>query len=515
MVWQPEIEELIYRQQLAEKMGGEEGIARQHKRGKLTVRERIARLADTGSFQEIGKLAGTPTYEDDKLVSFVPRNNVSGICEINGRRVFLSGGDFTIRGGASESEAHGVRPGVPSALEWRLPSVNLLDATGGSVRSFELMGRTYIPDNPGWLPAARLLNYVPVVMALMGSVAGGHAVIACMSHFSVMVKDTSQVFPGGPPVVKAALGYDISKEDLGDYRIHTRISGVIDNMADTEEEALDMIRRFLSYMPDNVWEMPRRIEPTDDPKRREEELLSIIPRERNKAYDAYKILWCVLDRNSFFEISPDYGRSRIIGLARINGYPVGVMINNPTHLGGAMDVAAGDKVIRFLQLLDTFHLPMVCFTDEPGFMVGVESERQGIERAGARIVCATAETKMPWVSFIVRQVYGVAGSLQWRAGGMYRRYAWPSAHWGSMHIEGGALAAYRREIENAADPEAKRQEIERRLQAITSPFRTAEATGVDIIDPRDTRPLLCDFIEMAQKMIKTQLGPGAGPTYHP
>ena len=515
MVWQPEIDELKYRQQLAEQMGGQEGIERQHRRGKLTVRERIDKLVDTGSFQEIGKLAGTPTYEEDRLVSFVPKNNVSGLCALNGRRVFISGGDFTIRGGASESEAHGPAPGRPTPQEWRLPSVNLLDATGGSVRSFELMGRTYIPDNPGWLPAARLLNIVPVVMALLGSVAGGHAVIACMSHFSVMVKDIAQIFPGGPPVVKAALGYDISKEDLGDYRIHTRTSGVIDNMAETEEEAFEMIRRFLSYMPDNIWEMPPRLEPADDPNRRDEELLSIIPRQRNRAYDAYRILKCVLDRDSFFEISPDYGKSRIVGLARVNGYPVGTMINNPKYLGGAMDVAAGDKVIRFLQLLDTFHLPMVCLTDEPGFMVGIESEKLGIERAGARIVCATAETRMPWISFIIRQAYGVAGSLQYRAGGMYRRYAWPSAHWGSMHIEGGALAAYRRDVENAPDPEARLQEIERKLQAITSPFRTAEASGVDIIDPRDTRPLLCEFVEMAQKMVKTQLGPGVGPTYHP
>ena len=190
------------------------------------------------------------------------------------------------------------------------------------------------------------------------------------------------------------------------------------------------------------------------------------------------------------------------------------MINNPMHLGGSTDVAAGEKVIRLIQLCDTFHLPMVSFADEPGFMVGLEVQKQGIVRAGARLVCATCDSKMPWITFVVRQVYGVAGQCQHRPTGFYRRYAWPSANWGSMHIEGGAMAAYRREIESAPDPEAKREEIEGRLKAITSPFRTAEESGVDIIDPRDTRPVLCDFVEMAQETIKTQLGPTAVP-YRP
>jgi acetyl-CoA carboxylase carboxyltransferase component len=189
------------------------------------------------------------------------------------------------------------------------------------------------------------------------------------------------------------------------------------------------------------------------------------------------------------------------------------MINNPGHNGGATDVAAGEKVIRLFRLCETFHLPLVSFVDEPGFMVGLESEKQGIERAGARLVCTVCASKTPWITFIMRQVYGVAGQCQHRPTGMYRRYAWPSANWGSMHIEGGALAAYRREIESAPDPEAKREEVERRLKNLASPFRTAEAAGTDMIDPRDTRPLLCEFIEEAQKVIKTQLGPPGAPYF--
>ena len=289
----------------------------------------------------------------------------------------------------------------------------------------------------------------------------------------------------------------------------------MDNLANTEEEAFEMIRRFLSYLPDNVWEMPPRTEPTDDPNRKDEELLDIIPKSKRRRYDAHELLGRIVDHDSIFEISPDYGQSRITALARVNGYPIGIMVNNPKHLGGAMDVTAGDKVIRFLQLCDTFHLPMVFLCDEPGFMVGVESEKRGIERAGARIVCATCETSMPWITFITRQSFGVAGSLQYRPGGMFRRYAWPSGIWGSMHIEGGTTAAYRRIIDSSDDPEAKRIEIEDRLKALASPFRTAEATGLDIIDPRETRPILCDFVEMAQSVIKTQLGPKAGPSYRP
>ena len=336
MIWQPEIEELEKRKHLAEQMGGQEGIEKQHSRNKLTVRERIDALADPGSFQEIGVLTGSARYEDDKLVGFTPANSVAGLCTLNGRKVAFSGGDFTVRGGASDA-AVGNKGGYAQrlALEWHLPFIRLLDATGGSVRTFEQIGRTYIPDaNPGCALTAQLLRTAPVISAALGSVAGLPAVEACMAHFNLMVKGTSQVFAGGPPVVKAALGYDVTKEELGDERTQIYDSGVIDNLAETEEEAFDMIRRFLSYMPQNVWEMPPRAEPTDDSNRREEELLSIIPRKRTRPYNPYQILKLVLDHDSFFEIAPFYGKSRVTGLARVNGYPVGVMINNPMQLGG-------------------------------------------------------------------------------------------------------------------------------------------------------------------------------------
>lgn len=513
MVWQPEVDEIKRRVEMAEQMGGETGIKVQHERGKLTIRERLDLLTDPGSFQEIGRLAGAATYENNELVSVRPSNTVIGLCELNGRKVVLNGGDFTVRGGASDA-AIGNKSGHAQNLarDWRLPYLRLLDATGGSVKTFEQIGRTYIPTNPVTPGIEKILCEIPVVSAALGSVAGLPAVDSCLSHFTVMVKGISQVFPGGPPVVKAALGIDITKEDLGDERTQVYEAGVIDNLAETEEEAFDMIKRFLSYLPNSVWQMPPRVEPNDDRERRDEALLSAIPRNKRRVYDAYKILDAVLDKDSFFEITPHYGRSRIVGLARLNGYPTGVMINNPKRLGGSMDVAAGTKVIRFLQMCDTFHLPMVYFADEPGFMAGPDQQSMGIVRAGAKMLCATLRTQMPWVSIIIRQLYGVAGQCHDRPTGMFKRVAWPSGHWGSMHISGGVSAAYRRVIAESDDPAAKQAEIEAQLDALSSPFKTAEAFNIeDIMDPRDTRPMLCEFIELAQPVLETQLGPTSTP----
>lgn len=512
--WESELQELEHRRSFAAAMGGPEGIARQHANGKLTVRERIDMLADPGTFREFMGLMGHGQYEGLELTRFTPRASVDGFCRIDGRKVVVTGGDFTVRGGSGGSSGGGLGMELSAnrrALEWRVPYIRLLDAAGGSVRSFEEFGRTYLPDgNSFTAPDVHLLRTAPVVSAVLGSVAGLPAVNACMAHFNVMVKDTSQLFPGGPPVVKAALGYDITKEELGGWDVHTRQSGVIDNLAETEEEAFTIIRRFLGYLPSNVWESAPRSVTADPADRADDTLLHVIPRNRRRAYDGHKIINAIVDTDSFLEIAPGYGRSRITGLARLNGYPVGVMANN-ILFGGSTGVSEGEKVIRLLQLCDTFHIPIISFADEPGFMVGIDSEKRGIERAGARLVIATCQSQTPWATVVVGQLYGVAGQCHHRPSGMFRRYAWPSANWGSMHIQGGASAAYRREIASAPDPEAARAEIEARLQAIASPFRTAEATGQDIIDPRETRALLCEFVEDAQPILRTQLGQTAVP----
>lgn len=513
MSWTDEIAELERRRGLMAGMGGPVGIAKQRERGKLTARERIAALIDPGSFSEHLSLVGSGTYENEKLAEFVPKGAVDGTAKIDGRKVFLIGSDFTVRGGsASSSGGLGQEMSTAErALQWRLPLIRLLDASGGSVKSFETLGRTYLPDGNIWTKTdVALLSQSPVVSAVLGSVAGLPAIQVPLSHFSVMVKDIGQMFPGGPPVVKASLGYDITKEDLGGDKVHSK-TGSLDNIAENETEAFDMIRRFLSYLPSSISELPPRGSTEDPVDRVEEDLVDLIPKNRRIAFDARRLIDAVVDKGSFFEIAPKYGRPRIVGLARLNGWPVGIMANNPKISGGATDVAAGSKASRLIQLCNTFHLPLISLADEPGFQVGLESEKQGIERAGAHLVSHVNLSSMPWCTVVVGRLFGVGGQCHHRASGMFRRYAWPTALWGSMHIAGGAAAAYKREIESAEDPEAKRLEIEARLNAVASPFRTAEATGQDIIDPRETRRVLCDFVDDAQRIIVQQLGPCGVP----
>jgi methylmalonyl-CoA decarboxylase subunit alpha len=516
--WERELSELQRRREMALAMGGPEQVQRQHEHGKLTARERIDTLADDDSFREFGILSGAGAYRDTELVAFTPNGEVTGFVTIGGRRAVVAAGDFTVRGGAATRGSGGglgqEMSAARRALEWRVPYVRLLDASGGSVASFADIGRTYLPDgNVMSAVDVALLQNVPVVSAVLGSVAGLPAVNACLAHFNVMVRGTAQLFPGGPPVVKAALGLEVSKEELGGAAVHTQASGVVDNVAETEQDALGQIRSFLSYLPSSVDEPAPRAT-ARDPKEPAAGLRAVVPSNRRQPFDVYAILDAVLDAGSFFEIAPRYGTSRVTGLGRVDGFPVGIMANNPRRYGGATDAAAGDKVVRLIQLCDEFHLPLVSFADEPGFLVGPESERQGIERAGARLVWTTCQSRMPWITFVVSRLFGVAGQCQHRPTGMFRRYAWPSARWGSMHIEGGVSAAYRRIIEQAEDPEAKRREIEAELTALASPFRTAEATGQDIIDPAQTRDLLVEFVADAQRVLATQVGT-AGLPYRP
>jgi len=317
----------------------------------------------------------------------------------------------------------------------------------------------------------------------------------------------SQVFIAGPPLVKRAFGEDIDKETLGGWHIHAEESGVVDNAVHSEEEAFEQIRRFLGYLPQNVWHMPLRATPTDDPRRRDDALIRIIPKNRRHAYDVRVLLRHVVDRDSLFEIAPRYGPSLVTALARLDGYPVGVMANDPRHVGGALTAAGSEKMTRFVDLCDTFHLPVVNFVDQPGFLIGVAAERAGTVRKGVRALSAIYQASVPWLTVIVRRVFGVAGAGHANVQALNLRYAWPSGDWGSLPLEGGIEAAYRRELEAAPDRAARLAEIEARLNAVRSPFRTAEAFGIEeIIDPRDTRPLLTDWVTLAYENEATRLG---------
>jgi acetyl-CoA carboxylase carboxyltransferase component len=510
--WDPELEELARRTALARRMGGEEKVERHRAQGKLTVRERISALLDAGTFHEVGALTGRASYDDaGNLADLTPANFVMGRGRVDDRPVVVGGDDFTVRGGAADAsifqkQVHAER----MAHDLRMPMVRLVDGSGGggSVKSLETERRSFVPFNPGWEHVVANLSTVPVVSCCLGSVAGLGAARVVTSHYSVMVKGTSQLFVAGPPVV-ARLGEDVDKETLGGSAIHTR-NGAVDDEVTTEAEAFDRVRRFLSYLPSSVDELPpRTVDPDDDPKRRDESLLNVIPRERRKVYKVRAIIEAVVDRDSWFELGRFNGRSAVTGFARLDGRPVAVLGNDPYFYAGGWTAAASEKVTRFVDLAETFHLPVVHFVDNPGFVIGTDAEKAATIRYGARALAAIYQATTPWCSVIVRKVYGVAGAAHQDASKFSYRFAWPSGNWGSLPLEGGIEAAYKAQLEAAEDPAALRAEIEQRLTARQSPFKTAEAFLVEeIIDPRDTRPLLCEFAELAGRVLRT------GPTAH-
>ena len=512
MNWEPELEELRRREELARQMGGAERVERQHASGRLTVRERIERLFDEGSFHETGAIAGRATYRDDgEIEAFLPANMVVGQGRIDGRRAVVQGDDFTVRGGAADAAIwQKMVYAERMAHDLRMPLVRLVDGTGGggSVKSLEEMGFTYVPFVPGFELTAANLSLVPVVAAALGPVAGLGAARVVASHFSVIVAGTAQLFVAGPPVVAAAMGEAPDKEELGGARMQAR-AGAVDNVAEDEDDALEQLRRFLSYLPGNVWETPPVVEGDDPVSRREEDLLSIVPRERRRPYDVRRILELVFDRGSVFELGRSFGGPAVTALARLGGRPVGVAASDPKHYGGGLTADASEKLTRFVDLCDQFRLPFVNLVDQPGFVIGTEAERRGTIRRGTRAMVAIYQATVPNVSVLMRKVFGVAGAAHGDHSRLNLRYAWPSGDWGSLPVEGGIEAAYRRELEAAEDPAALRTEIQERLDAVRSPFRTAERFGVEeIIDPRDTRPLLCDWAERAHELVAHEAGAG-------
>jgi acetyl-CoA carboxylase carboxyltransferase component len=323
-----------------------------------------------------------------------------------------------------------------------------------------------------------------------------------------MVKGQSQVFAAGPPVVQRAMGMTVTREELGGSHIAVDKAGTIDNAVATEADALQAIGDFLSYLPQNVWEMPPCI-PCDDPiERADEELASIIPGDRRKPYDMRRLLKSVFDRGSLFEIQPAWGKGVITCFARLGGRPVGVIANNPMFYGGAMDSKAARKQGHFVELCDTFHLPIVYIVDQPGFLVGPGAEGDGTLRDGMRAVYVAMQATVPVLTLVVRKCYGMAGMAACDKAGINFKIAWPSAEIGNLPVQGGARAAFRREIEEAPDPAARESELEVELQALSSPYRMAEAFAVeDIIDPRETRAYLAQFLETAYSTLPTRLGP--------
>ena len=501
MSWEKEVSEIHKRRKLAQQQGGADAIAKQHAKGRLTIRERIETLLDPASFSEQGKTTALPDYDDKgELLGYVPANYVVGYGKIDKRRVVVGGEDFTLKGGSPN--AAGLRKSVYAehlAVTSKVPLVRMLEGGGGSVKNSARKGGTVgepVFTEPRFKIIADAMGQVPIVSAALGPVAGFPAGRLVASHFSVMTRDTAAVLIGGPALVQRALGVRMTKEELGGSQVHA-LSGVIDNVADSEADALAQCRRFLSYMPSNAWEPAPRM-PCDDPvERMEQELLSAVPRDSNAPFDMRAILAMVLDRGSLFEIAPTYGPSQIAALARLNGQSVGVLANDCRFYAGAMTAEAAQKYRRFVEMCDNFHLPIVNFVDQPGFMIGPEAERNGTIRYGMAAVSAAVQAQVPWASIQVHKGFGVATAAHYGTDAFV--VSWPSVESGALPLEGGVAVAYHREIAAAKDPDAKRKQLEDALRSNRSPYARAESFAVhELIDPRETRPVLCEWVDWIQ-----------------
>ncbi|MGO9604207.1 MAG: carboxyl transferase domain-containing protein [Candidatus Binataceae bacterium] len=521
------------------------GVVRQRARGKLTCRERIDLLLDAGTFREVGSLAGFADYDDEgRVAGFTPANHVGGWGKIEGRTAVVCADDFTSRGGHADGAIGGKSAHLDRlSIDLRCPSIRLLDGSsgGGSIAAMvpkqQKAGESSAQESSGAIVAGRprvsgeggsflpghlgssmyvsQLAQVPVVNLLLGSVVGIGAAKAVLGHFSVMVRDIAQLFVAGPPVVSHAMGYEITKEELGGWHIHCR-NGSVDNLAETEEEATAMAKRFLSYLPSSVYEAPPVVapDPGDPIDRREEELFTIIPRKRTTTFDMRRAIRLMADRGSFFEIGPLWGTDQITGFVRFNGYPMGVVASDCRHInGGALTADGCDKLRRHLDVCDLFHLPVLNLIDNPGFAVGLEHEMTGTIRKGGEWMIAYAQVAIPIFTVIMRRSFGVAGNnFASPRSGASARVAWPAADVGGIPPEGGIEAAYKRQLAEAADPAALRAEINARIESARGPIGPLNRFQMEeMIDPRDTRRWVCEWVENAYRIISqpSLLGPRA------
>lgn len=504
--WHDISREIDQRRAIAPRQGGEAAVERQHAKGRLTIRERIEHLLDAGSLREVGPIAGVA--DDDG--AFTPANFVLAIGRIGGRHCVAGGEDFTIAAGSPN--AAGLRKSVYTedlALQLRVPLVRLHEGSGGSVTGSGGKSRPSLPDpvysRNRFESVARCLATVPVASAALGAVAGLPAGRFVSSHFTVMTRETAQIMVGGPALVERALGTKITKEDLGGADVHAK-SGLVDLVADSEDEAFKAIRSFLSYLPQNVWEMPPAIACDDPLDRNPHAFDKLLPADRRRSYDMRAIVAATVDRGSFFEMGRLFGRGQITGLARIAGQPVGIFANDPKFLAGSLTAKGAQKLRRFVDFCGTFHLPVVTFVDEPGFMIGPEAEAEGTMRHSAAAMAAVALSPVPWAVVLVRKAMGLANYAHIPSGAHV--LAWPSAESGALPVEGGVAIAFRREIAEAADPVARRLELEDRFAALQAPLRRAEAFSVhDIIHPHETRTRLAEWLDLVQPLCRAALGP--------
>jgi len=473
--WAPLLDDLTRRKQAARAMGGDDKVARHRAGGKLDARARIDHLLDPGSFVEIGSLVGS-----------VPADGViAGSGTIDGRPVMVGAEDFTVLGGSIGAGSTAKRYRIAELAELdRVPLVMLLEGAGH---------RPPLPDEPkgGRAPTdliqqARLSGRVPIVTGIMGASAGHGALIAPMSDFAVMTRQAA-VFTAGPPVVREALGEDVSKEDLGGPEVAVA-SGLIHNVADDDVALLADIRRYLAYFPSSAWSYPPRREGADTGPRAMPEVLDIVPKANTRGYDMHGLVAALVDDGRYFVVQPGYGPSIVCALAHLGGEPVAVVANQPKVMAGAIDTAAADKAAHFIQVADSFHLPLVFLADNPGMLAGSASERAGILRAGARMFAAQTQARTVKLQVTLRKAFGF-GSLAMSMVSFDKQtisYAFPGVILGAMGSKGSSRAVGADDDQAAALRDAE----------MSAAYRSASNLGFDeLIDPRDLRTALVNGLQ--------------------
>ncbi|KIW73644.1 hypothetical protein PV04_01743 [Phialophora macrospora] len=506
------------------------GYVRQKREGKLWVRERLELLVDKGSFKELGSASGKVEWKqtgprDEEPLSFTPTNNLQGFGLLGGRKVIITADDYTIRAGHADGAiSNKTVYSEKLAVSLNMPIIKLTDGSsgGGSVSTIKTHGWSYVPGVPGFIHAVQGLNKgIPNLAAVLGPAIGIGAARAVISHFSVMAGDIGSLFNAGPQVVEGATFEEgLTLRELGGPGIHC-LNGTIDNLAANETECFEQIRKVLSYLPNCGQSKLPPVIPTSDPITRvSEELRTIIPRRKERMYNARAIIKTIFDAGSWFEIGALWGRTAIVGLARLGGRPVGVISLNCEVNAGALDAGGSQKITRHLKLCDVMNLPIVQFVDVPGYAIGTVAEKQATMRWGVELGKAYISTTIPIFSVLTRRVYGVAGGIMVACRDPMGRVAWPSGEWGSLPLDGGIEVGHRWELKQA-DEEGKKKELYTRLEdeyrRLMNPIRTANAFGVEeIIDPAVTRRVVAEWtIQIYDDVLPQRLLDRAAGRIHP
>ncbi len=490
----PRILELRRIRELARQGGGDERIAAQHAKGKLTARERLNLLLDPGTFNELEPFITHQSDDEMGLATqtYMGEGVVTGYGQIDGRTVYVYSQDFTVYGGTlSEMQSHKICRVMDLALRNGAPIIGLIDSGGARIQEGvrSLGGYAEI-----FRRNAQYSGVIPQISVMLGPCAGGAAYSPALTDLIIMVRRKSFMFLTGPQVIKTVTGEDVDTEELGGADVHAAISGTTHLVTDTEEEALALCRRALSYLPSNNVENPLYIPPADDPLRMDEELNTIVPIDPSQPYSMHEVIEHVVDQGSFFELQADWARNAVIGLARIGGHSVGIVAQEPSMMAGVIDIDAADKITRFVRMCDCFNVPLVTFVDSPGFLPGVKQEHSGIIRHGAKVLYAYSEATVPKISVITRKAYGGAYVvMSSKYLGTDVNYAWPSAEIAVMGAEGAVNIMFRKEISQATDPKAELARLtEQYRQRFNNPYHAASAGYVDdVIEPRETRAKIC------------------------